>query len=165
MAITFNADEALAMAEQIERNGRQFYLRAAEIATEGGVRKLLLDLAEWEKGHEALFASLRADLTEEEKRATTFDPDGDTELYLEAMADTHVFNAEQDPTALLAGDETPGQILTLALGFERDSILFFTGLGRVVPERLGKGRIEAVTQEEVGHVAYLKRQLKKLEGS
>ena len=165
MAITFNADEALAMAEQIERTGRTFYLRAAEITPEGEAHKLLADLAEWEKGHEALFAAMRAELTEEEKRATTFDPDGNIELYLGAMADTHVFNLNEDPAALLSGDETPEQILKTALGFERDSILFFVGLAKVVPERLGRGRVEAVTQEEVGHVAYLTRQLQKLTGT
>ena len=165
MAIAFNADQALAMAEQIERNGRRFYIRAAQIVAEGDVHRLLLDLAEWEKGHETLFAALRADLTEEEKKATTFDPDGEAELYLQAMADAHVFNVSEDPAALLSGDETPEQLLNTALGFERDSILFFTGLARLVPKRLGRDKVEAVTQEEVGHVAYLKRQLQRLEGT
>jgi len=163
VALTFNADEALGMAEQIERNGRQFYLRAAEIAQEGDVNKLLVDLAEWEQGHEALFAAMRADLTDEEKRAATFDPDGEAALYLEAMADTHVFNVQQDPQAVLAGDESPQQILDTALGFERDSILFFMGLAKMVPERLGRDKVEGIAREEVSHVAYLKRQLKKLE--
>ena len=165
MAITLNADEALAMAEQIERNGRAFYLRAAEMTPEGDAHKLLTELAEWEKGHEAIFTAMRGELTEQEKRATTFDPDGEAELYLEAMADTHVFNVNEDPTALLAGNETPEQILGKALGFERDSILFFVGLAKLVPERLGRGRVDAVTQEEVGHVAYLKRQLRQLAGA
>ena len=161
-AIPFNADDALAMAEQIERNGSAFYLRGAQIAGEGNAHELLVKLADWEKGHEALFTSLRAGLTEEEKRATAFDPNGDAELYLQAMADTHVFNVHDDPTALLRGDESPEEILNIALGFERDSILFFTGLAALVPERLGKGKVETVTQEEVGHVAYLKRELGKL---
>ena len=161
MAITFNADEALGMAEQIERNGRQFYLRAAEIAQEGDVNKLLVDLAEWEQGHEALFAAMRADLTDEEKRAATFDPDGEAALYLEAMADTHVFNVQQDPGSLLSGDESPQRILDTALAFERDSI----GLAKLVPDRLGRDKVEAIAREEVSHVAYLKRQLKKLEAT
>jgi hypothetical protein len=35
MSIVFNADEALAMAEQIERNGAESCARAAEIAGGG----------------------------------------------------------------------------------------------------------------------------------
>ena len=48
-AIAFNADDALAMAEQIERNGRAFYLRGAEIASEGSAHELLVKLADWEQ--------------------------------------------------------------------------------------------------------------------
>ena len=68
MAIAiFNADDALAVAEQVERNGRAFYLRAAEVAEEPEARKLLSDLAVWEEGHQALFAQMRADLSDQEK--------------------------------------------------------------------------------------------------
>ena len=59
MSILFNADEALAMAEQIERNGAKFYARAAEIVEAEAVKKLLGDLAEWEEGHEKLFTFFR----------------------------------------------------------------------------------------------------------
>jgi len=164
MAIIFNADEALAMAEQIERNGRKFYIRAAEIAVDSKVNKLLTELAEWEKGHEELYASMRKELDEGEKRATTFDPYGDAELYLQAMADTHVFNVTQDPTSLLSEDKSPAQILETALTFERDSILFFTALAEVVPERLGTDKVDRIVKEEVGHVTHLKRQMQQLKG-
>ena len=165
MGVTFNADEVLAMAEQIERNGRKFYLRAGEIAKDAATGKLLADLAEWEKGHEELFASMRAELTEEEKTATAFDPDGEAELYLRAMADTHVFhvfNASEGPESLLTGDASPAPVIEKALGFERDSILFFLGMAKVVPARLGSGKVQKIIDEEVGHVAYLKRELGRL---
>ncbi len=106
MSITFNADEALAMACEIESNGAKFYARAAEIAGGGSVGKLLGDLAEWEKGHERLFTGMRSELTAEEKKPTAFDPDGEAELYLQAMADAHVFKADDDPAAGLAGKES-----------------------------------------------------------
>jgi rubrerythrin len=162
MGVTFNADEVLAMAEQIERNGWRFYLRAGEIATDAATARLLGNLAEWERGHEDLFASMRAELTEEEKKSTAFDPDGETELYLRAMADAHVFNAREGPESLLTGDESAAEVIEKALGFERDSILFFLGMAKVVPARLGSGKVQKVLDEETGHVAYLKRQLGEL---
>ena len=162
MSIVFNADEALAMAEQIERNGANFYRRAAEIAEPEAVKKLLGDLAEWEQGHEKLFAGMRSELTDEEKKPTAYDPDGEAELYLQAMADTHVFNADNDAAASLSGKESAGEIIKTALGLEQDSILFYLGLAKMVPARLGGETVQKIIDEEIGHVAYLEKELKKL---
>ena len=161
-AAIFNADDALAMAEQVERNGRAFYLRAAEVAAEPEIKKLLGDLAAWEEGHQALFAQLRAGLSDREKKATTFDPEGVNELYLQAMADTHVFTTNADPAAIVADGEDPDQILLKALAFERDSIALFLGIAKMVPERLGRDKVERIIEEEVGHIAYLNRLRHKL---
>ncbi len=169
MSIVFNADEALAMACEIERNGAKFYARAAEIAGGGPVGKLLGDLAEWEDGHEKLFVSMRAELTDEEKKPTAFDPDGEAELYLQAMADTHVFKADAeaggDPAAALSGKESAEEIINTALGLEQESILFYAGLAKLVPARLGNERVQKIIDEEIGHVAYLKKELKGIEGA
>jgi len=161
-AAIFNADDALAVAEQVERNGRAFYLKAAEVAAEPEVKKLLGDLAVWEEGHQALFAQMRADLSDQEKKATTFDPEGVNELYLQAMADTHVFTTAADPAALIADGEAPEEIIAKALAFERDSIALFLGIARMVPERLGRDKVERIIEEEVGHIAYLNRLRQKL---
>ena len=162
MSIVFNADEALAMAEQIERNGAKFYARAAEIAEAEAVRKLLADLAEWEEGHEKLFTSMRTELTDEEKKPTAFDPDGEAELYLQAMADTHVFKADEAPADALSGKESAEEIIKTALTLEQDSILFYAGLAKMTPARLGSETVQKIIDEEIGHVAYLKRELKSL---
>ncbi len=166
MSITFNADEALAMACEIERNGAKFYARAAEIVDAEAVKKLLTDLVEWERGHEKLFASMRAELTDEEKRSTAHDPDGEAELYLQAMADAHVFKAgpeaDSDPAVGLSGKESAEEIINTAIGKEQESILFYAGLAKLIPARLGNERVQKIIDEEIGHVAYLKRELKKL---
>jgi rubrerythrin len=168
MSITFNADEALAMAEQIERNGAKFYTRAAEIGEPEAIKKLLGDLAEWEEGHEKLFTSMRSQLTDEERKPTTFDPDGEAELYLQAMADTHVFKtgpaADRDPAAALSGKESAVEIIKAALGLEQDSILFYLGLAKMIPPRLGSETVQEIIDEEIGHVAYLERELKGIKG-
>jgi rubrerythrin len=162
MGVTFNADEAFAMACEIERNGQKFYRSGAEMTPEGSTRKLLLELADWEKTHEDRFASMRSELTEEEKRSTAFDPDGEAELYLQAMADAHVFNVHKDPTELLKGKEKAEEVIDVALGFERDSILFFIGLEKMTPKRLGAEKVREIVKEEISHVSYLKRELAKL---
>lgn len=164
MSIAFNADEALAMAEQIERNGAEFYARAAEIAEAERVRKLLGDLAEWEEGHQRLFISMRSELTDEERKPTAYDPDGEAELYLQAMADTHVFGKDGVPATALSGNESAEEIIKTALGMEQESILFYTGLAKMIPARLGNERVQKIIDEEIGHVAYLKRESYEIKG-
>jgi len=162
MAINFNADEILAMAEQIERNGAAFYRRAAEVTAEPGARARLAELGEWELGHEKLFTQLRQGLTPAERTEMRFDPEGDAVHYLRVMADRHVFNINKDAAALLSGRETPEEIIDIALGFERDSILFFQAMEGVVPPSVGRDRVQALIREEVGHVAFLSREKERL---
>ena len=159
MSIPFNADEILEMAEQIERNGARFYRRAAEGAPDPGNRQLLLDLAAMEDDHEKVFASMRANLADAESEATFFDPEGQAALYLRAMADGHVFNVKGEATGLFTGKETMEDILRTALGMEKDSIVFYLGMKELVPEGLGKDRIDAIIKEEMGHLASLSEQL------
>jgi rubrerythrin len=159
MSIPFNADEVFEMAEQIERNGARFYRRAAEGTAEQGNRQLLLDLAVMEDEHERTFASMRAHLPDAEQGATVFDPDGQAALYLRAMADGYVFDVKTDPTELFTGKETMEDILQKAIGMEKDSIVFYLGIKELVPERLGKGRIDAIIREEMNHITSLSKRL------
>jgi len=157
MSLSFNADDILSMAEQIERNGAAFYKRASEIAADPIVKKRLAQLAEWEGGHESLFSTMRNELKGREAEQTAFDPEGDAAHYLREMADRHVFKSGEIST-LLTGKETPAQVIDIAINFERDSILFFQGVEAFVPAWLGKDKVHALVEEEMGHVAFLARE-------
>jgi rubrerythrin len=155
MSIDFSADEIFEMAEEIERNGARFYRKAAGGIEETHSHQLLLDLAAMEDEHERLFASMRKDLSRQERATDVFDPYGEAALYLKAMADGAVFNLKKDPSEELTGDESMEDILRTAIGLEKDSIVFYLGMKEMVPERLGKPRIESIIKEEMKHVADL----------
>ncbi len=159
MSIEFNADEIFEIAEQIERNGARFYRKAAGSAPDPKRRQLLLGLAVMEDDHEKEFASMRADLQEQQRIETAYDPSGDAVLYLRAFAEGHVFNVRADPSELLTGQETMEDILHTAIGLEKDSIAFYVGIKEIVPERLGKGKIDGIIKEEMSHVTTLSREL------
>ena len=163
MGDQFNAEEVLKMAEQIERNGQEFYRKASEAVDDFEVSKLLSDLAEWEKGHEDLFVSMRNELGEEEKKQTAIDPYCEAALYLKAMADNHVFK-QQTGESLSEFEEgkSTEKIIDVAIRFEKDSLLFFLGLERLVSPRFGKERIYDIIDEEIGHIAYLEKQRTRL---
>lgn len=156
MGIDFNADEVFEIAEQIERNGAKFYRTVAEKVTDANKKKLLINLAEMEDEHEATFKSLRSELSMDEKIQTTFDPEGDSERYLRALADTRVFYEKDVDTTSLK------KILKAAITAEKDSIVFYLGMKDVVPAHLGKQKLDDIIKEEMGHIRLLSNELMEL---
>jgi len=156
MAYVFNMNEILEMAEQIERNGAAFYRKAAEGISDSKNKELLLELARMEDQHEKIFASLRAQLSGDEKTSTLFDPEGEAVLYLRALADTRVFFEKKIDTASME------EILKEALVAEKDSIVFYLGMKELVPEKSGKTKVDSIIKEEMGHIKLLGEKLVEL---
>ena len=162
MSYSFNADEIFEIAEQIERNGAKFYNSAAENTEAPRSRQILLDFAVAEVEHESTFAAMRADILKQGQVATVdpvFDPEGEAGLYLRALADGHIFDTRVDPSEALTGQETIEEILQMALGREKDSVIFYLGMKDMVSERLGKDKIDHIIKEEMGHVTTISREL------
>ncbi len=159
MSITFNADEVFEMAEQIERNAGKFYREAATKAPERPVKDTFLRLAGMEDSHLRTFQQMRKSLSDQEKGGTTFDPEGEASLYLQAMADDRGFEGMRNRNVRLTGKESTQELLEIAIGAEKNSILFYVGLKSLVPDEAGKDKIEAIIMEEVRHAADLRRQL------
>jgi rubrerythrin len=153
LGIDFNADEVFEIAVQIERNGAKFYRNCAENVTDTSKKQLLIDLAEMEDEHEETFKSLRKELSLDEKLQTTFDPDGDSERYLRALADTRVFYEKDVDTSSIK------EILKAAITAEKDSIVFYLGMKGVVPDHLGKDKLDDIIKEEMGHISLLSKEL------
>jgi rubrerythrin len=159
LTIPFSADEVLGIAEQIERNGAKFYRKAAEVIPDPRAGKRLRDLAAMEDTHEKIFASMRADLSGKEKEPTAADSWGEAALYLQGIADGNVFDVKQDLAGRLTGKESKVDILRIAIGHEKDSLVFYLGIKDMVPQELGKDRIEAIIKEEMGHLTLLSNEL------
>jgi rubrerythrin len=164
MGPEFNADEIFEIAEQIERNGEEFYRRSADITEESSARELLLSLAAWENQHEKLFIRMRAGLAQEDRERPLADLDEQASMYLRAAADTHVFNLNE-MAAIIKGDETPEQLLRIALAFEKDSIVFFLAMREIVPEDLGKDKVNGIIDEEMSHVTMLDERIREIRGT
>ena len=159
MSITFNAFEIFEMAEQIERNGVKFYRKAAQGVSDNSLRQMLEELADMEAEHEATFAGMKKQLSEEAREYRVFDPENEMALYLQAMAGGHVFDLRKDPSEQLSGTETVEDIIKLAINAEKDSIIFYLGLKDFVSAGAGKDKVEAIIKEEMGHIAVLNRKL------
>ncbi len=156
MASEFNAFEVLTMAERIEINAQNFYQQASKMVDNPDISELFSNLAVWEKEHESLFSDMKSGLSEDEKASTAIDPYDELMLYLAEMADEHVFvKKDLDPASVIDDRSTPEDVINLAIEFEKESILFFLTLKRLISKRSGSEEIQKVIDEEVDHMAYL----------
>ena len=153
MSYDFNADDVFEIAEQLERNGAAFYRDAAASVDDSSVKEFLLEFAAMEDEHEKTFVNLRKELTASEKTSTVFDPNNESALYLKALADTRVFFKKEIDTSTVEG------IFKAAITAEKDSIVFYLGMKDLVPEALGKKRMDDIIKEEMGHIKILSQKL------
>jgi len=154
--IFYNADEVFEMAIQIEKNGEKFYAKAAEISSEPKAKEMLLRLKDMEVSHQIIFSKLKEKLSDDAVEPIVFDPHGELVKYLQAVADSHVFNVSQDPLKLLNENSTAKEIMDLAIRFEKDTIVYFLGMQDLVPEKLGKDSVGRLVEEERGHILFIK---------
>lgn len=153
MVYDFSADNIFEMAEQMERNGAKFYRNSAENAADPSVKKLLLQIAAMEDAHEKTFTALRAGLIGEEKKTTVFDPEGESVLYLRAMADTKVFFEKEIDASSIQ------EVFKAAILAEKESIVFYLGMKDLVPDKLGRNKLDIIIKEEMGHIRILSNEL------
>ncbi|NLH43170.1 MAG: ferritin family protein [Planctomycetes bacterium] len=159
MSTAFNADEVFEMAEEIERNGAKFYREAAAKTANREVKEMFLGLASMEDGHLRTFHEMRKTLSEQEKGETAYDPYDEASLYLQALADSKGSEGMRSPTEKLTGKESARELIEIAIGAEKNSVLFYVGMKDLVPTEAGRDKIDNIIREEVRHVADLRRRL------
>ncbi|HOP47463.1 MAG TPA: ferritin family protein [Desulfobacteraceae bacterium] len=163
MSYDFNADEIFQIAEQIERNGATFYRKMSESVSDEQMKKELLNLESMEKEHEKTFSSLRANLSAQERKQTVFDPEGEAALYLQALSDIRVFDKQAEKDFVIPSGSSEEEIIRKifreAINLEKESIVFYIGMKELVPEALGKKRIDEIIKEEMGHIRLLSTKL------
>jgi len=162
MTVTFNAFEVFEIAEQIERNGTNFYIRAAELFDDPDTCQMFLRLAEWETEHEQIFARMKQQLSEQSGSTGTSEPE-DLLPDSRVMAGLAVFGMRSDPAEELRGRQEERDIIRRAVEKEKDSIVFYHGLKEFVPADADKEKIDEIIKEEMRHIVTLDQSLKQYE--
>ena len=162
MNVTFNAFEVFEIAEQIERNGTNFYIRAAELFDDPDICQMFLRLAELEKEHELTFAQMKQQLPEQNRQESTSEAD-DLLPDPRVMAGLAVFGIRSNPVEELRGRQEKTDIIRRAVEKEKDSIVFYHGLKEFVPAGADKNKIDDIIKEEMRHIVILDQSLKQNE--
>ncbi|MDR2669255.1 MAG: ferritin family protein [Desulfovibrio sp.] len=146
MAGFVNAADVAAAAVEIERRGYGFYRKAESRADAVADKKLFAFLAEEEQRHERLFTSML------ERLGGVALPAGSTDeeylTYVKSLLDSHcLFIPAQEEHFLQAP-------LRAAVRLEKDTLLFFTEIERLVPDS-EKSAVRECADEERRHLKQL----------
>jgi rubrerythrin len=160
--MNFNAREIFDIGVQIEVNGKAFYEAAAKKVAETAMKEFFLELAAWENTHITLFGELRDALPKAAGNVPLFDPNDEAAMYLQATADSHVFVKNKDMVGLVAGCKGPMEILDVAMTFEKDSVVYYTTMKKVVAPDLGQEKVDRLIDEEIKHISMLSQRKAKL---
>jgi rubrerythrin len=144
----FNLEEIFEIAEQIERNGAEFYRKSAlRFKDNPDVESLLLELAAQEDSHEKIFS----DLLHKVLKNDGINPEDElTRQYLDAIAGQFIFSKSESEDELT--DKMSQQnIFETAIRKEKDSIVFYLGLKNVLNSSSDKKSIDLIIEEEQKH--------------
>ena len=160
MKLYFNSDEVFEMAEDIERQGAAFYTKAAGLFSDTDIKNLLEGLSKMEVSHEKAFKKMRSDILSDAFKG--YDPDEMAAAYINSFTEGKVFSKGSDMCDALGAKSTLSEILKMAIEAEKNSILFYTGIKKALPETMAKDAIEDIISEEMKHIVMLTGKLKSI---
>jgi rubrerythrin len=151
MSVLFSGNEIVDIAVKIEENGRKFYLAAADRAGDDNLAQVLRKLADDEVDHRDTFQAL---YKAEEDYGLLPGYSEEADAYIKAMASAQVFAPGKGVAEIAKGAKDVFEVLTLAMGAEKDSILYYTEMARWVQPK-DKDVINGVVAEEKTHLKTL----------
>jgi len=145
----YSLSEVIEQAVQTEKLGYAFYSGAAEKFKDHRVRELFALLAAKEQGHEKKFTELKRVVKEEE----VVDWE-EVSKYLRAIVESEFFLGRDKSLAALGQVKTVAEAVKTALGFEKETLLYFYAIKDIVRE---KDVVEEIIEEEKSHILWLDR--------
>lgn len=152
--VHFTGKEVLDMAVRIEENGMRFYADASKAAKSHQLKDLFHALSEEEGTHIKMFLELKKALVGDDPSAG-FDPYlEDAQQYLKSMADTEVFTNPEAGKEAARSLKDEKEAISMAIGMEKDSLLFYYELERMIRDK-DRAVIESLIEQEKDHVRKL----------
>ena len=144
----FTIREALEQAVQTEKLGYQFYTAMAKRFKENErLDKLFTTLAEKELRHEKTYSDLKNTVGDAE-------PEGweDISQYMRAMVESEFFLGKNKALPSMDKLNTIEDAVNFAIGFEKETLLYFYGIRDAVRE---KEIVDEIINEEKSHIMWL----------
>jgi rubrerythrin len=158
MAIFFSGSELVNIAIGIEKSGLAFYQSLVKKEKSVMARGAYKYLAEMEEKHIETFQSM-LDAVGEYKPPEMYTEEYD--LYLKALVDSAVFTDDKVAREMAEKAASSAEAIQIALGAEKDSILYYSEMRNLVRER-DREVVDRIIEEEKSHLRQLSDLKKKL---
>lgn len=155
MEAKLNLQELIELATKIELEGKEFYSQAAAFTSNESARELFTELAKWEDNHYNTFKNLLEGM-EIDEFEQVIDPMNEAALYLDALLGGDIFTKGSTPQKL--ADNNPDNldaIFRFAIDREKDSIIFYSSLEKILNTEETTNKIDIIIGEEISHVRFL----------
>ena len=156
----FQATDVVEMALELEKSGESFYRAVAIKAKISKVQALFEELADAELQHYAAFQKLSETVWDEPLMLP--DEWGQYLAYLQATIQSVFFQGEDKALALAEQVDDEKEALRMAMGFEKETLLFFHDLRDMVSDG-DKAILLRIVNEEKSHLRRLADELHVLE--
>ncbi|MGE5237427.1 MAG: ferritin family protein [Chloroflexota bacterium] len=144
----FSIVEVIEQAIQTERLGYQFYTDMAEKFKEDrALGSLFTTLAEKEQRHEKAFRDLKEMVGDSELEGWE-----EVSHYMRAIAESEFFLGKNKSLPSMEGIRSIADAVAFAIGFEKETLLYFLGVRDAVKE---KDVVDEIVNEEKSHIRWL----------
>jgi len=148
------AAEALKWALEIEKNGEVFYNEVAAKSADPEVKALFEDLAVQERGHYRAFQKMLKEVKPDPDLSSVGIQYDEYQAYLQAALASALFAGPDKGLTLATQAQDRETALRAAMGFEKDTLLFFYDLREMVSEA-ERGAISNIILAEKAHLRRL----------
>ena len=159
MSVIFSAREIAETAVEKEKKRKDFYSREYELSRDEKMKELFRFLKEEEEKHVAVFENLRDNLPVE---SHTDEYDEDMQAYMDSLVDDRLYSGIDSEQFVQKAIESK-DVFRLAIGFEKDAILYFREFLPYVTDE-DKKIVEDLIDQEKGHIRTLADMEKKMAG-
>ena len=159
MSVIFSAREIAETAVEKEKKRKDFYSRVYELSRDEKMKELFRFLKEEEEKHVAVFENLRDNLPVE---SHTDEYDEDMQAYMDSLVDDRLYSGIDSEQFVQKAIESK-DVFRLAIGFEKDAILYFREFLPYVTDE-DKKIVENLIDQEKGHIRTLADMEKKMDG-
>ncbi len=145
MVNIFAGSEIVELGIQIEKNGRDFYNALVEQLKNQKAKETFKYLAGEEEKHITVFQNILDSVHKYEPPETY---PGEYFAYMNALARDYVFTQKDKGREIAKNIKGDREAINLGIGFEKDSIIFYVGMKKVVPEYDHKIVDKLIAQEQ-----------------
>lgn len=162
MVVTYlSDDEALKVAMNVEKQGIDLYKKMSDVVKDPDTSKLLSWLSEEEKKHFQMFKEADEKILSGPK-SRPLEINEEISAYLRSLVDTGIFSHLSEFSPDQVKELNQVQALKLAIGVEKDSILFYDEAQKYSTNPSGKKTFGEIMQEERRHLIKLADRLRQI---